>query len=90
MVGIVLTRTESTRNESISGCVITLLKIFYEQHFHEVMGSVGHYFSYRAFRGALKVSLYSYMHEPSFRQPYQLLRVLMDIDELLAKYLCKQ
>ena len=67
---------------------ITLLKIFYEQRFHEVMGSVGHSFSYRAFRGALMVSLY--MHEPSFRQPYQLLRVLMDIDELLAKYRCKQ
>ena len=65
---------------------IKLLKIFDKERLQEVMGSAAHSFSYRAFMGAMMITLY--MHEPRFRQPYQLLRVLMDIDELLIKWRC--
>ncbi|KAK2139728.1 hypothetical protein LSH36_1625g00000 [Paralvinella palmiformis] len=40
--------------------------------------------SYKAFQGALMISLYR--NEPRFHQPFQVLTLLMDIDSLMTKW----
>ena len=40
--------------------------------------------SYKAFQGALMISLYR--NEPRFQQPFQVLTLLMDIDSLMTKW----
>ncbi|KAF0289898.1 Tryptophan 2,3-dioxygenase [Amphibalanus amphitrite] len=52
---------------------------------HEALRARGERrWSHRAFQGALMVSFYRM--EPRFNQPYQLINLLMDIDELLIKW----
>ncbi|XP_064608140.1 tryptophan 2,3-dioxygenase-like [Liolophura sinensis] len=58
--------------------------IFDEQIYQVYVGRGERRFTYRAFQGAMMISLYR--QEPRFNQPFQLLTLLMDIDSLLTKW----
>lgn len=82
--------TESVRNYQLMDIKKRreIYQTIFDEEAHEALVMRGERkFSYKAFQGAILITLYR--DEPRFSQPHQVLTCLMDIDSFMTKWRCK-